>query len=182
MSPLRHPQGLSNEYVKDYPCPPFLQSATLNILQVTNVDRGVLDIIVIRLEKWNVAHMCETTWQENPLCQWCPLFFISPFNIAQCPPSCQCGQRGSYMIMTYYVNVDLWDMKGEGPSKLSAVARRRKDGAEFPREGWTRSSQNEGRVAPWNSSPLRSLSKVLTEFQYHQTYSLLGLAVIFSLL
>ena len=58
--------NVRNSYeVKDYPYPTCLHSGTLNVLQVTDDDRMVLDTLIIMLECRNVTHRSGIKYQEK---------------------------------------------------------------------------------------------------------------------
>ena len=73
--------------VKNDSCPPCLQSGTLNVLQVTDDERVVLDTLLILLESWNWAHSSGIKCQEQLWGQWWPKSSLSPVRNPQCPPS-----------------------------------------------------------------------------------------------
>ena len=84
-----HSSGIkcqNNHEVKDDPCPPCLWSGTINILQVTDDDKGVLDTLLIMLEIWNFAHRSKMQCQEQLLNQGLPMSSMFPVRNTQCPP------------------------------------------------------------------------------------------------
>ena len=64
-----------------------LWSGTINVLQVTEDDMGVLDTLLIMLEFWNFAHRSEIQCQEQLLGQEWPMSSMLPVRNPQCPPS-----------------------------------------------------------------------------------------------
>ena len=79
---------ISNNYkVKYDPCPPCLWSGTLNVLQVTDDDKVLLDTLLIRLECRNLAHRSWIQCQELFWGQGRPMSSMSWVRNNQCPPS-----------------------------------------------------------------------------------------------
>ena len=61
----------------DDPCSPCLESGMLNVLQVTDDNRVVLDTLLIMLECWNWAHRSRIQSQEQLWGQQWPMSSIS---------------------------------------------------------------------------------------------------------
>ena len=61
---------MRSDEINDDQCPPCLQSGTLNVLQVTDDDGGVLDTLLIILEIQNFAHMFGGIYDHKLFGKW----------------------------------------------------------------------------------------------------------------
>ena len=56
-------------WCQGWPHPPRLQSGTTNVLQVWLQGQGVLGILLLMLESWNLAQKSRITYHDEPWCQ-----------------------------------------------------------------------------------------------------------------
>ena len=88
-----------NEKINDVKgdlCPPCVQSGTRNILQATNMDRGIFDIHLIMLEHWYLAHMFGIKYQGSFIMSKWPLCSLSSVLNHQHKTGWQCGKESSW--------------------------------------------------------------------------------------
>ena len=73
--------------MKEDPCPLCLRSGNLNVLQVTDDDRVVLDTLLIMPEILNLTDRSGITYEEHLSCQGEPMSSMPAVRNPYCPES-----------------------------------------------------------------------------------------------